>query len=80
MQIVPLLSLILLCPLSVLMSLSLLPFFQLFSHENHPGLLLQTSTRGTQTTITKRQINPLVDPFPPLRRLHEGKTFHRSGN
>ena len=54
----------LLCPLSVLMSLSLLPSFQFLSQENHPGLSLQTSTRGTRTTITKRQIDPLVDPFP----------------
>ena len=65
----------LLCPLSVLMSLSLLPSFQLFSQENHSGLSLQTSTRGTRETITKRQIDPLVDPFPPLRRLREGKNL-----
>ena len=65
----------LVCPLSVLMSLSLLPSFQFFSQEKHPGLSLQTSTRGTRTTITKRQINPLVDPFPPLRGLYEGKNL-----
>ena len=59
----------LLCPLLVLMSLSLLPSFQFFSQENHPGLSLQTSTRGTRTTITKRQIDPLVDPFPHSQRI-----------